>query len=59
MSAALYKNLVFVKFLMVSALFYFFLFTKAEICYLPHETHLCDVWYEIVSPDISSFAAMW
>jgi hypothetical protein len=37
---------VFVKFMMVSALFYFFLFTKAEICFLPHETHFSDVWYK-------------
>jgi len=43
MSAALYKNLVFVKFVMVSALFYFFVFTKAETCCLPHEAHFCDV----------------
>jgi len=45
-SAVLYKNLVFVKFMMVFALFYFFLFTKAEICCLPHETHFSDVWYK-------------
>jgi len=43
-SAALYKNLVFVKFMY--ALFYFFLFTNTEICCLPHETHFSDVWYK-------------
>lgn len=45
-SAALYKNLVFTKFMMLSTMFYFFLFKMAEICCLPHETHFNDVWYK-------------